>query len=53
MKKLFALILAIATFIGGFYTGQHDAITNAELTHVTDTGYEITYHGATHYYDYE
>lgn len=53
MKKLIATLLIIATFIGGFLFGRINTITNAELTHVTDTGYEITYNGATHYYDYE
>ena len=50
MKKLVALILILTAFIGGFLFGRNNAITNAELTHVTDTGYEITYNGETHYY---
>jgi hypothetical protein len=50
MKKLALVILILATFTGGFIAGQHDTITNAQLTHVTDTGYEITYHGQVHYY---
>lgn len=51
MKKLFALILILATFAGGFFVGQHHAITNASLHSITETGYQLNFNGQIH--DYE
>ena len=53
MKKLLIAILILVVFIGGFFVGRDDTMRNAKLTHVTEFGYEITYHGQTYYYDYE
>lgn len=51
MKKLIALALILATFIGGFLFGQHHTITNASLHSITETGYQLNFNGQIH--DYE
>ena len=50
MKRFTLIILILATFVGGFVAGQRETVTHAQLTHVTNTGYEITYNGQVHYY---
>lgn len=50
MKRIALIILILATFIGGFIAGQRETVTHAQLTHITDGGYEITYNGRVHYY---
>ncbi len=50
MKKLIVALLILATFIGGFFFGQHHAITHASLYNVTETGYQLNFNGQIHNY---
>lgn len=49
-KSTILTILAMAIFFSGILIGRYFTITSAQLTHVTSTGYEITYGGEIHYY---
>lgn len=51
MKKLLTLILILTAFVGGYFFGQHHAITHASLHSISETGYQLNFNGQIH--DYE
>lgn len=50
--RIITALIAVVWLLIGVIAGRYSAIYSAELTHATDTGYEITFGNSTHYYEY-
>ena len=51
-SSLKTVLLVLSFLLFGVIIGRHSAIISAELTSVTNTGYEITFGESTHIYEY-